>query len=341
VISELAQYLEYIKYRSRLSPSETTGIISELETHLEDSVRELTENGLSEEEATRTCLDRMGGTGLVARRIYEAYSQGSWTQALLAAMPHLLFGLLFVLNWWHYAGWLTVVLLLTLATTVYGWWHGKPTWVFSWLGYTLLPIIVLGILLLYLPNIWSLLTLVIYLPVAMWWLFRIVIHITKKDWLFSTVMLMPLPIIVGWFIAVSPAGKLDETSLQRLNFFAPWIGLSFIVLALTIAVFLRLRQRALRIGLLAASGVLTLSLVVYYTFGRLNTLTFLGLMLVMWGVLLVPPVLERYLRRNERIYREYPKTAARWCSNFLGDNAGRETNEKGSRHHGQRGLSQP
>jgi hypothetical protein len=299
---ELTRYLESIKYRSRLGFPDEKWVMSELEAHLEDKLQELTASGLTEAEAMQTCLGQMGGSELIARRIYEAYSQGSWKQVLLASMPHLLFGLLFVLNYWHYPGWLSLGLLLTLATTIYGWWHGKPAWVFSWLGYTLLPIIILGLLLLYLPDVWALLTLIIYFPVALWWLFRLIIQTTKKDWLFSSLMLLPLPIIIGWFLAVSPAGRFNETSFQRLGYFAPWIGLSFIALALTIAVFLRLRQRALRVGLLAASGLLTLTLVVYYTTGRLDTLTFLGLILVMWGVLLVPPVLERYVKDDGRIF---------------------------------------
>jgi hypothetical protein len=321
---ELIQYLENIKYRSRLSPPDETGVMSELEAHIEDKLQELTESGLTEAEAMQACLGQMGGTGLIARRIYEAYSQGSWKQVLLASMPHLLFGLLFVLNCWHYAGWLTLVLLLTLATTVYGWWHGKPAWVFSWLGYILLPIVILGLLLLYLPNIWSLLTLLIYFPLALWWLFRLIIQTTKKDWLFSSLMLLPLPIIIGWFLAVSPEGKFTATSLQRLNNFAPWIGLSFIALALTIAVFIRLRQRSLRVGLLAASGLLTLTLVVYDTTGRLNTLTFLGLVLVMWGVLLVPPVLERYVRGDEQISWSCRSTRASRYRHCRDNNAGEE-----------------
>jgi hypothetical protein len=298
---ELIQYLENIKYRSRLSPPDATGVMRELEAHIQDKLQELKESGLTEAQAVQTCLGQMGGTGLIARRIYEAYSQGTWKQVLLASMPHLLFGLLFVLNWWHYVGWLSIVVLLTLATTMYGWWHGRPAWVFSWLGYTLLPIVILGILLLYLPDVWSLLTLLIYFPLALWWLFRLIVQTTKKDWLFSSLMLLPLPVIIGWYLAVSSGGKFTAASLQLLNNFAPWIGLSFIALALTIAVFIRLRQRALRVGLLAASGVLTLTLVVYYTTGRLNVLTFLGLVLVMWGVLLVPPVLENYLKDSKLV----------------------------------------
>lgn len=294
--TELSHYLDNIKYNSKLGHADEKEIISELEAHIEDRLEELTESGLSKEEAIKTCLGQMGSAKSVARQIYEAYSQGSWQQVLLASMPHLLFGLLFALSWWQHIGWLFVVLSLVLGTSIYGWWHGKPTWVFSWLGYSLLPVLAVGLLLIYLPRGWLLLAIPLYLPLASWWLFHIIIQTTKRDWLFSSLMLLPIPIIIGWFLAVSPGARFTEYSLQRVNYFAPWIGLSFLTLALTIAAFIRLRQRWLRISLLAISGLLTLTLVVYYTHGRLNTITFAGLMLVMWGVFLVPPLLERRLR---------------------------------------------
>jgi hypothetical protein len=306
---ELTQYLENIKYRSKLENSDEAEVMSEIEAHIEDKVQELRESGLSQEEAIKTCLGQMGGTKVVARQIYEAYSQGSWKQVLLASMPHLLFGLLFTLNWWQYAGWLTIVLILVLVTTIYGWFHGKPTWVFSWLGYSLIPVLAVGLMLLYLPQIWSLLALPIYFPLALWWLFRIIVQTTKRDWIFGSLMLLPIPIIIGWLLAISPEIKLTEASLQRVYYFAPWIGLSFLALGLTIAAFIRLRQRWLRIGLLAISGLLTLTLVVYYTTGRLNTLTFLGLILVMWGVLAMPPLVERFLRSGRRLTWKHKDTA--------------------------------
>jgi hypothetical protein len=244
----------------------------------------------------------MGSEKSVARQIYEAYSQGSWKQVLLASMPHLLFGLLFALNWWQHIGWLSVVLSLILGTAIYGWWHGKPTWVFPWLGYSLLPVLVVGLLLIYLPRGWSLLVIPLYIPLALWWLFHLIIQSLRKDWLFSSLMLLPIPIIIGWFLAVSPGARFTEYSLQRVYNFAPWIGLSFVALALTIAAFIRVRQRWLRIGLLIMSGILTLTLVIYYTTGRLNTLTFSGLMLVMWGVFLIPPLLERWLRNGRFMF---------------------------------------
>jgi len=295
---ELSQYLESIKSDSKLDTPEEADIISELETHIEDRLQELAESGFSREDALRACLGQMGPTKLVARRIYETYSQGSWKQVLLTSMPHLLFGVLFVLNWWNHLAWLSAVLLLILFTTSYGWWRGKPAWVFSWLGYSMLPVLAVGLLLLYLPQGWSLLAIPIYIPLALWWLFHIIHQAARQDWLFSSLMLLPLPVIVGWFLAISPGAEFNENSVERIGVFAPFIGASFMILALTIAAFIRLRQRWMRKVVLILSGLFTVTLVVYYTCGRLDTLTFVVLMMIMWGVFIVPPLLERSIRRG-------------------------------------------
>jgi hypothetical protein len=294
----LVQYLESIKSDARLEHSDETVIMTELESHIEDKLQELTSSGMTKEKAMKICLSQMGSTKSIARQIYEAYSQGSWKQVLLAAMPHFLFGLLFVLNWWQHPVWLSMVLVLVIATTLYGWSHGKPSWVFTWLGYTLVPVIIGGLMLLYLPKGWSFLAVFAYVPLALWWIFRMIILTTKRDWLFSSLMLLPMPIIVGWYLAIAPTGNISEESVQQLYYFAPWIGLSFMGLALTIAVFIRVRQRWLRITLLAASGLVTLVLIVYHSTGYVNNLAFLGLLFAMWGVFFVPPLLERRLRKS-------------------------------------------
>jgi hypothetical protein len=292
----LTQYLESIRADARLEKTDETEIMTELEAHIEDKLQELTGTGLSREEALKKCLKQMGNIKSIARQIYEAYSQGSWKQVLLAAMPHFLFGLLFVLNWWHHPAWLSLVLIFVIGTTLYGWSHGKPSWVFPWLGYTLVPVIIVGLMLIYLPQGWSFLAILVYLPIALWWLYRIVILSIKRDWLFSSLMLLPMPIIIGWYLAISPSGIPSEDSFQQLSYYAPWIGFSFMGLALTIAIFIRLRQRWLRIGLLGTSGITTLCLIVYHSTGYINNLAFLGLLVVMWGVLLIPALLERRLK---------------------------------------------
>jgi hypothetical protein len=302
---ELAQYLESVRSNARLDRTDEPAVMSELEAHIEDKVHELTESGLSEAEAVKTCIWQMGSYKAVARQIYESYSQGSWKHALMAAMPHFIFGLLFMLNWWHYPQWTAVILVLTLGMAVYGWGHGKPTWVFPWLGYSLVPAIAVGIILLYLPTRWSFLAIIVYFPLAAWWVFRIVIQIIKKDWLLSTVMLLPLPIIVGWYLAICPTGKITDDSLERVNTYAPWIGMSFIMLAFTIGTFLRLRQRWLRVSLLALSGLLTLTVAIFMATGLLDNGRFFWLVMGMWGVVLIPPMLEKQLKTGRLFNRKH------------------------------------
>ncbi len=292
----ISHYLDSIRDSLRLDTSSEKEIISELETHIEDELQELKEAGLSDEEAANTCVRLLGSAKLVARQIYEAHSQGTWRQVLLASMPHLLFGLLFALNWWHHAGWLSVMLVLVFSMAVYGWWRGKPAWLFPWLGYSLLPVVVAGLLLLYLPQGWSWVTIVLYIPLALWLLYSVVIQTMKRDWLYSSLMLFPVPVIIGWFITVGQEGKFPEYSLVDLRGFAPWIGLSFLALAVAVVSFIRLRQRWLKVAVLLVVGLLTLTVLACYAGGRLGLPNFLGLILLMLGIFLIPALLERRVR---------------------------------------------
>ncbi|MAF85583.1 MAG: hypothetical protein CL875_03785 [Dehalococcoidales bacterium] len=300
----LSHYLDDVRDNLRLDLSTEREVISELEMHIEDRLQEMRQAGLSEEEAANRCLKLLGSAKSVAHQIYEAHSQGSWRQALLASMPHLLFALLFALNWWQGISWLSIMLVLVLSMAVYGWWHGKPTWLFPWLGYSLLPVAAAGILLLYLPKGWSWLAIVLYIPLALRLVYSIIVHTIKRDWLYSSLMLLPIPIIIGWFLAADLGGRFPEFSLQRLQYFAPWIGLSFLALATAVTTFIRLRQRRLKIAILVASGLLTLTMVAYYTDGRLGLTALSVLILMMLGLFLSPALVERKLRKRRVITRE-------------------------------------
>jgi len=304
VTTILSHYLNDVRDNLRLDLSVEREIINELETHIEDRLQEMRQAGLSEEEAANTCVKLLGSAKLVARQIYEAHGQGSWRQALLASMPHLLFALMFALNWWQGIGWLSIMLVLVLGMAIYGWWHGKPTWLFPWLGYSLLPVAVAGLLLLYLPKGWAWLAIVLYIPLALWLIYSIIVQTIKRDWLYSSLMLFPIPIIIGWFLAVESEGRFPEFSVQRLHDFAPWIGLSFLALAAAVATFVRLRQRWLKIAILVISGLLTLAMVAYYTDGRLSLTAFSVLILAMLGLFLSPALIERKIRKRGVITRE-------------------------------------
>ena len=296
MVTELNHYLDSVRDNLRLDLSAEREVVNELETHIDDRLHELRQAGLSEEEAANTCVKLLGSAKLVARQIYEAHSQGTWRQALLASMPHLLFGLLFALNWWQGISWLLVMLVLVLSMAVYGWWHGKPAWLFPWLGYSLLPVVVAGLLLLYLPKGWSWVAILLYIPLALWLLYRITVQTIKRDWLYSSLMLFPVPIILGWFLAVQLEGRFPEFSVERLHDLAPWIGLSFLALAITAATFIRLRRRWLKVAVLFISGLLTLIMAACYAEGRLGLSTFLVLILILLSLFLTPALLERKIR---------------------------------------------
>ena len=296
----ISHYLETIGDSLRLDSLAKKEVIRELETHIEDRLDELKGSGLSEEEAADTCINLLGSAKQLACQIYETYSQGTWRQTLLAAMPHLLFGLIFALNWWQGISWLLITLVLVLSTAIYGWCHGKPTWLFPWLGYSLLPAVVAGLFLLYLPQGWAWLAILIYIPIALRLIYVVTIQTIRRDWLYSSLMFFQVPIIIGWFIVVGQEGRFPEFSLERIRDFAPWIGLSFLALALTVAAFVRLRQRCLKIAVLFVSGLLTLTAVVFYADGRLSLPVYFILILVMFGLFITPAFLERKIRNREQ-----------------------------------------
>jgi len=292
----LSQYLDTVRDNLRLDFATEEEIIGELETLIEDRLEEMKEKGLSEEEATSTCVRLLGSARSLARRLYEAHSQGTWKQVLLATMPHLFFALLFTLNWWQGVGWLLGILGLISGVAVYGWWHGKPLWLFPWLSYSLIPVVVAGLSLLYLPEGWAWLATLFYVPTAAWLVCSVTMKTVKKDWLYGALMLFPVPVIIGWVLVLGREGKPFEIGLETISYFAPWIGLSFLAIAATVAVFFRLRQRWLRVTLLLTSGLANLVLLACCAGGRLELPVFLFLLLTMVTLLLGPALVEKRVR---------------------------------------------
>ena len=204
------------------------------------------------------------------------------------------------------------MLALVLATAIYGWWHGRPTWLFPWMGYSLLPVVGAGLLLLYLPAGWLWVAILVYIPLASWFILSIIVQTIKRDWLHSSLMLFPVPIIIGWFLAAALKDKFPEFNAQRLQELAPWIGLSFLALGVSVAVFVRLRQRWLKVSILVISGLSTLAMVAYYAEGKLSLSAFSILILVMLGIFLSPALVERRIRHNRlrRLARTLPSSGS-------------------------------
>ena len=174
-------YFSDIKSSLKLDEEIKDEFLLELSTHVEDKCQELREKGLSQEEAEREALESLGSAKLITRQMYEVYSQGSWKQALFAALPHLLIAILFALHLMPDIIWTVVLCVLIIAAVVYGWRQGKPTWLFPWVGCLLLPAILTGIMLVYLPNgfIWFISA--TYIPLSLIVLIMVVKQTLKRD----------------------------------------------------------------------------------------------------------------------------------------------------------------
>ena len=309
--------------RWRLDLSVERETVRELRSHLEDEVEELELEGFSEEEATRTALQRFGPLRSVAGELSEVHNGVNWAETLVAAMPHIVFSMLFAFHQWSNVGWLLVTLVCTVGVTVYGWRHDKPTWFFTWLGYALIPLFVVGFLLLeYALSLetlgsswWVWLLVVIYFPVILWLFVQIVIQVVKRDWLLGSLMALPVPPIIGWFMTArwrEPFAVEGSNSVQAL---APWIALSFLALAAIVVLFNRLKQRRLKVGALLLAGLAIVALVLVSSRGKFGLLNLAIMVAIVLFLLVGPALLEHRVvdRESESLGCLLERDLHRWA----------------------------
>lgn len=274
-----------------MEPVAKDDLLRELNCHLEDKIEELRGKGMTELEATETASKLLGSPDKIAQQIYEIYSQGSWKQTFFAIIPHFLTAALFILHWWTNPFWLTIILFGVIVAVIYGWCHGKPTWLFSWLGFLLVPVIVAGVMLIYLPGDWAWASTLVYMPLAVFILVIVARRILKIDWLFVSLVLLPIPIVIGWLMVLNVNDVFFGSEIVAKT--AWWIALSFAVIGLAIATFIRVRQRWMKAGALFVCSVLILIVLILVGVNSLNLWTCLFLSILMLLHLFLPAFLER------------------------------------------------
>ncbi|MFC1914085.1 hypothetical protein ACFLXF_02290 [Chloroflexota bacterium] len=100
---EIREYLDEVRSHLHLDPPTEKRILGELYTYFQEKMAELQGKGLSEEDAAGEAIKSFGRARVVARLMYEAYSEGTWIEAFLSAIPHLLVAGLFVSHLWHHS----------------------------------------------------------------------------------------------------------------------------------------------------------------------------------------------------------------------------------------------
>lgn len=307
MLTELRHHLDRIRANLKLDSSSEKEILCELYTHFEDRVEELKEAGFSEEEATKAAAQYFGPFKAVASELNEVHSSINWAQTITAALPHLLFALLFALHQWSNVSWLSVILISIVGVAIYGWRHNKPVWFFPWLGYALVPLWVVGFILLgqalnlnsLARSWWIWLAVIVYFPIILWLFISILVQTLRRDWLLGSLMALPLPAIVGWFLTAQQDKGLLGESRHPLYDLTPWIVLSFLTLAAIVILFTRLRQRHLKTGVLLAAGLAILILIACSSGGSIGFPNLAVIALITLFILLGPALLEHRIAHQE------------------------------------------
>ena len=127
-----------------MDPATEQIVLEELRTHFQEKVEDLSSGDIGDEDPADVAIKSFGRARSVARLMYEAHSKGSWSEALLASIPHFLMAFLFSLHLWRHPLLSPLLLVVIITVTLFGWWRGKPNRVYSWVGYSMAPMLVVA-----------------------------------------------------------------------------------------------------------------------------------------------------------------------------------------------------
>ncbi len=272
---EVRAYLDEVKAHLHLDPPTEHRLITELSTHFEEKVSDLAQEGMSEEQAVQSAVASFGDARSIARLLYEAHSRGSWTDALIGCQPHLIVAALFATHVWRHPLMLAAAFAAIAIIAMLAWRNGSSLWMYSWIGYAVLPLLIVSYLSLdpvsrtvaFLFSghgapapFWHLGLLGLLDVFTAWLIASTAVAVARRDWLLLSLMLLPLPILGLWLITVTQSAGVVVDALRGLETgFSRWdgaMGTVFVVLGVTTALFVRLRQRALKVGAVIALGII-------------------------------------------------------------------------------------
>jgi hypothetical protein len=126
-----------------------------------------------------------------------------------------------------------------------------------------------------------------------------VFKIGRRDWVLATVMIVPQPILGFWLFKIHGIGGFFAASGANLNQWDTPMATVFLLLGVTLALFIRLRQRLLKAGSLILIGVLSGVFVIFTMWGELSFLALVCIVCLMF-LLYVSPSLIPSASRKEK-----------------------------------------
>ncbi|MBI4285983.1 MAG: hypothetical protein HY670_08845 [Chloroflexi bacterium] len=314
MLPEVKKYLEDVRAHLHLAPALERQIIGELYSYFQEKVAELQENGAPEIAAVREAIKSSGRPRVLARMMYEACNKGSLTEAFLSSLPHLVVAGLFVSHLWDRAIPSSFVFAAIVCVTLWAWWHGKPSWLYSWIGYSLLPLLIAGYasrptieqtVAFFLgrseafPDIRMFLLMIALFSLGLWTIVRTTMRVVRRDWVLASLMLVPLPILGSWLFNIEQMGGLLRSAGNAIYQWDTAMSLVLFMLAGASAVFIRLRRRTLKIIALITLGVIAGTMAGQILWGNPGFLGLLAAAFLMLLFLVGPALLEARIGHGE------------------------------------------
>jgi hypothetical protein len=311
-------YLDEVRIHLHLDPSTEHRVISELHSHFQEKVRDLEGEGMQEAEATAEALSSFGEARSIARLMYEAYSGGSWMEALISCQPHLIVAALFATHIWRSPVLLCGAFGAIVIITLLGWRSGVPNWLYSWVGYAVLPLLVLSYMsldpvtrtILYFVHgvgspapLWHLAVLGVLYASTIWLIASATVTVARRDWILVSLMLLPLPVLGIWIISVSQSEGFILNALNGLEArFSRWdtaMAYFFVVLGVTTALFIRVKQRALKVAAVILVGMIGSAVAARSIWGDLGLFQLVAVSLSLLLFLTIPFLLRTLLGHDQ------------------------------------------
>lgn len=263
--SQVRRYLGDLGRHMHLAASEEREVLHEIRDHIEDSARELIDEGIPSDDAFSTALDGLGASRSIAGQFYKVHTQGSWYHTALAVLPHILLSSMFAFGLWRSPGWFAVLLFVAIIISVIGWRKGRPTWTYPWLGYCLVaPIVSWGLAMSAIGyGAWGVLTQgslplgtaiyfasFVYVAASLWIAFRVLTRAAQPDWVMASFAVLPVPFLTYWFLFFYGQEALLSSQGAPFQGVDSSAAVVFLILAAATALFFRISRRVIRVALL-------------------------------------------------------------------------------------------
>jgi hypothetical protein len=225
---------------------------------------------------------------------------------------------LFATHVWRYPLLLGTAFTAIVVIALLGWRSGGASWMYSWIGYAVLPLLVVSYISMDPVTrtvsfvlsghgtpapLWHLSLLAALYAFTIWLIASTAVTVARRDWILLSLMLLPLPVMGLWIITVTQSVGVLVDALRGLETrFSRWdaaMGYFFAVLGVTTALFVRVRQRALKVGAVIAVGIVGGALAARSFWGDLGLLRLLAISFCLLLFLTVPLLLRAMLRHDE------------------------------------------